>query len=269
MNENGGFSNAYTTEFDTNFYFEVASDAFAGALDRFAQFFVHPLFNADGIERELLAVDSEHKNNLQNDDWRFSQAQQSNGDPQHPFSKFGTGSSETLKNENLRDALLDFYRNHYSAHLMKLVVFGKEPLDSLKTLVLELFSTVPKNIDAHVDLPKSLPFDRSSRGTLTHVKAIKDIRRIEITFQISDTSSHYRASPGKYISHLIRHQGEGGILAFLKKKNWGTELSAGFEYNGLGFQVMRISIEPTAEGLGKKHLYVSIEVQYSTMCRGI
>jgi len=43
---------------DTNYYFEVAADAFEGALDRFAQFFVHPLFNADGVDRELLAVDS-------------------------------------------------------------------------------------------------------------------------------------------------------------------------------------------------------------------
>lgn len=105
-------------------------------------------------------------------------------------------------------ALVDFYKKHYSAHLMKLVVFGKEPLDSLKTLVLDFFSTVPRNIDAHVDLPKLLPFDPSSRGTLTHVKAIKDIRRIEITFQTCDSSSHYRANPGKYISHLIGHEGE-------------------------------------------------------------
>ena len=121
----------------------------------------------------------------------------------------------------------------------------------MKTLVLEFFSTVPKNIDAHVDLPKLLPFDPSSRGTLTHVKAIKDIRRIEITFQTCDNSSHYRANPGKYISHLVGHEGEGSILALLKKKNWATELYAGFEYDGLGFQIMRISIELSREGLGK------------------
>ena len=53
----------------TNYFFDVSPDALEGALDRFAGFFYEPLFNEDCTEREIKAVDSEHKKNLQNDVW--------------------------------------------------------------------------------------------------------------------------------------------------------------------------------------------------------
>ncbi len=37
---NGGYNNAYTTSDHTNYQFEVRHEAFADALDRFAQFFI-------------------------------------------------------------------------------------------------------------------------------------------------------------------------------------------------------------------------------------
>lgn len=53
----------------TNYFFAVGADALEGALDRFAGFFYEPLFNEDCTEREIKAVDSEHKKNLQSDMW--------------------------------------------------------------------------------------------------------------------------------------------------------------------------------------------------------
>lgn len=53
----------------TNYFFDVGADALEGALDRFSGFFYEPLFNEDCTEREIKAVDSEHKKNLQSDMW--------------------------------------------------------------------------------------------------------------------------------------------------------------------------------------------------------
>lgn len=69
LSTNNGMSNAYTAMTSTNYYFDVAPDALEGALDRFSGFFIEPLFNEDCTEREIKAVDSEHKKNLQNDMW--------------------------------------------------------------------------------------------------------------------------------------------------------------------------------------------------------
>lgn len=63
-------------------------------LFRFAQFFLCPLFDESCKDREVNAVDSEHEKNLMNDAWRLFQLEKATGNPNHPFSKFGTGLSE-------------------------------------------------------------------------------------------------------------------------------------------------------------------------------
>ena len=62
---------------------------------RFAQFFIAPLFNPDGTDREMKAVDSEHKKNILSDAWRIMQIERTSSNPKHPYSKFGTGCLET------------------------------------------------------------------------------------------------------------------------------------------------------------------------------
>jgi insulysin len=87
LSTHSGSSNAYTAPTETNYYFEIAAQAEAsdkkpdegvvtngtvesplyGALDRFAQFFIAPLFLSSTLDRELKAVDSENKKNLRSD----------------------------------------------------------------------------------------------------------------------------------------------------------------------------------------------------------
>ena len=45
LSSHNGHSNAYTAMTSTVYYFDVASDALEGALDRFSGFFKEPLFN--------------------------------------------------------------------------------------------------------------------------------------------------------------------------------------------------------------------------------
>ena len=58
---------------------------------RFSQFFLKPLFTESATGREVNAVNSENDKNIQNDAWRIHQLEKSTADPQHPYSKFGTG----------------------------------------------------------------------------------------------------------------------------------------------------------------------------------
>ena len=65
LNSHGGYSNAYTSQENTVYYFDVQNDAFEEALDMFASFFTCPLFTEASTAREINAVDSENKKNLQ------------------------------------------------------------------------------------------------------------------------------------------------------------------------------------------------------------
>lgn len=147
-----GYSNAYTARTETNYYFEVGYEHLHGALDRFAQFFISPLFLEDCLDRELRAVDSEFKKNLQQDNYRIHQLGKSLSNPKFPYCHFSTGNLQTLKDEpsakgiNVRAEFLKFHEKYYSANGMKLVVLGREDLDTLQNWVVEMFSDV-KNKD--------------------------------------------------------------------------------------------------------------------------
>lgn len=56
--KHSGHSNAYTASDSTNYYFEIGPEYLEGALDRFAQFFIAPLFDPSCTDREIRAVDS-------------------------------------------------------------------------------------------------------------------------------------------------------------------------------------------------------------------
>jgi insulysin len=123
-----GRTNAYTSTENTNYYFDIVPDHFKEGLDRFAQFFISPLFTPDATSREMKAVNSEHNKNLQEDSRRKHHFLKTRVNPYHPYNKFGTGNLETLNeipkqnNIDIREALLKFYDQHYSSNVMTLTV---------------------------------------------------------------------------------------------------------------------------------------------------
>lgn len=59
VSQHGGYSNASTDAEHTIYQFEINHKHLPEALDRFAQFFIAPLFHEGSSEREMKAVDSE------------------------------------------------------------------------------------------------------------------------------------------------------------------------------------------------------------------
>ena len=100
------------------------------SLFSFAQFFISPLFDASSTDRELEAVNSEYEGNVSKDAWRISQLEKSTSNPDHPYSRFSIGNTESLRTVpkqrgiDIRQVLLDFHRDHYSSNRMSLAVLG-------------------------------------------------------------------------------------------------------------------------------------------------
>ncbi|KAL0093600.1 ubiquinol-cytochrome c reductase core subunit 2 [Phycomyces blakesleeanus] len=254
LSDHSGFSNAFTGLENTNYYFEVGHEHLEGALDRFAQFFISPLFSDSCTERELKAVDSEHKKNIQQDSWRMFQLEKTLSNPNHPYCHFGTGNMETLsedprkKGQDIRTELLKFHDSYYSANIMKLVVLGRETLEELTEWTVEKFKDVRnKGID-----PPSFPNHPLTKNELMKqifVKPVKDVRSLEMTFPFPDQRPLYAVQPGCYISHLIGHEGRGSVLSLLKKHGWANYIQAGSIHGGIGFEFMRVNIDLTEDGL--------------------
>lgn len=162
----------------TNYFFDIDPNFFEESLDRFAQFFIDPLMLETSVNREIEAVHSEYQKNLDQDLWRLEQLLQSISNPQHDYSKFNIGNLETLQDIpaangiNIRDALFEFYKNHYSANLMCLVVLGKESIDELKKMVGNIFSPI-KNLKFNHKTYTEHPFDENCLQKIVKVVPVK------------------------------------------------------------------------------------------------
>uniref|UniRef100_F7BR07 Nardilysin n=1 Tax=Equus caballus TaxID=9796 RepID=F7BR07_HORSE len=264
LKKHGGSDNASTDCERTVFQFDVQRKYFKEALDRWAQFFIHPLMIRDAIDREVEAVDSEYQLARPSDANRKEMLFGSLARPGHPMGKFFWGNAETLKHEPKRNnidthaRLREFWMRYYSAHYMTLVVQSKETLDTLEKWVTEIFSQIPNN-----GLPKpnfghlTDPFDTPAFNKLYRVVPIRKIHALTITWALPPQQQHYRVKPLHYISWLVGHEGKGSILSYLRKKCWALALfggngETGFEQNST-YSVFSISITLTDEGY--EHFY--------------
>ncbi|EGC46859.1 a-pheromone processing metallopeptidase Ste23 [Histoplasma capsulatum var. duboisii H88] len=244
-----------------------------GALDRFAQFFIAPLFLEATLDRELRAVDSENKKNLQNDDWRLMQLNKSLSNPEHPYHHFSTGNLQTLRDGpqsrgvNVRDEFIRFYETNYSANRMKLVVLGRESLDELEGWVAELFADVKNK-----NLPQNRwddvqPYTPADLQKICFAKPVMDTRSLDIFFTYQDEENLYDSKPARYISHLIGHEGPGSILAHIKAKGWAYGLSAGPIPICPGSAFFTISIRLTEDGISNYQEVIKTVFQYISILK--
>jgi len=272
LSSHGGFSNAYTGFEDTNFFFSIHKDYLKGALDRFAQFFIAPRFDPRYVEREINAVHSEHQKNFKSDDRRVFQVSRSTSNPIHPYSKFGTGSLETLYGKDrdasdLRDRLIQYYDQNYSANRMKLVILGKESLSDLEVLANEFFSKVP-NKNLKPKSYESIPVLDVNLPRVINIQSIKEIRRIQLMFPIPSQRKYFKNKPGELLAHLLGDETDGSVLSYLKEKGWATSLTAGVGTESKDFSIFGVDISLTPKGLNQIDSIVQAVLAYMDLIRG-
>ncbi|BGP54049.1 hypothetical protein JCM8202_003048 [Rhodotorula sphaerocarpa] len=256
LTQHSGMSNAFTGLDQTNYFFDVAPQHLEPALDRFAQFFISPLFDPSCSEREANAVHSENSKNLQSDMWRFFQLDKSTSSRQHAYWRFGTGNRVTLWDEpiskgiDVRKRLIEWCEKHYSANTCKLSVVSKDTLDATTAMVVSQFAPVPNRHITPPEFPGS-PLTSDELGRTLFVKSVKDMRILEMSFPMPDETELYASKPGSFISHLVGHEGAGSVLSYLKNKGWANGMSAGAGNGAVGFEFFKVQVDLTQEGLAQ------------------
>lgn len=269
IKQNGGSHNAFTSYAQTTYFFDVDNEQLSGALERFAPFFISPTFNEAYVDREKNAVHAEYSANLKEDGRRIFSAQKMAMNPEFTFSNFSTGNLDTLSDRDdskIRDELISFYKTHYSSDRMTLVIAGDYELDQLGNKARNLFSDIPKR-DVHFErpdvpvfVPEQLPLDM-------HIKPVKEIRELRFTFPLPEIISQYQHKPVQLLSNLIGHEGDGSILALLKKKGWAESLSAGRSLSTRHASTMVVGIGLTKSGLLHQEEITSILMEYIDLIR--
>ncbi|WP_152032831.1 insulinase family protein [Ereboglobus luteus] len=247
LTSNGGYNNAYTADDHTNYLFEIRHEAFEGALDRFAQFFIAPLFTPEFTERELNAVNSENQKNLENDRWRYWQVRRSLYRADHPANHFGTGNSDTLAGVS-REELLDFYNKHYSADRMTLALTGRASLDQMEQWVRQYFSPI---VNRKLGPIRYDPDYLSEKPALriVRVEPIIDGRELGLEFRMPAIQRYWASKPDHLLRFILGYEGKGSLLSQLKAEGLATGLSAYGGDETQDYGRFQISVALTPEGL--------------------
>ena len=249
--EHGGADNAMTSFAHTSHFFDINAAHLEGALDRFAQFYISPRFDAGRVDGERQVIHAEYCAQRRGDRARSFAAWRQILDPRHPLARFPFGNAETLADRPgapIRDALIDFYERTYSAHLMKLVVLGREPLEVLEDLARTRFSAVPRRrfepprISAPLYPEKLLP-------ARLNIEPVRELRAISLSFPMPPILPHHQSHPLALVAHLLGHEGRGSLLSALKGRGWAEGLNVGVGVRHRDFATFTIAVNATPTGI--------------------
>lgn len=269
IRSHGGSHNAFTAFQDTNYFFDIQPDHLEPALDRFAQQFSAPLFTADLVDRERNAVHSEYSASLKDDGRRYYSVLKAISNPEHPFSQFSVGNLSTLKNTDerpLRDDLIAFWHEQYSANLMTLAVYGPQSLDELEAMVRPRFRAIENRNLTEKDYPEPR-FAPDTLPAELQVKTFKDIRQLRLIFPIPSQQERYQTKPLNYVASLLGHEGPGSLLDVLKRQGWVESLSAGSGTDTGEDATLELTMTLTAEGLKHRDDIVALAFDYVELVR--
>lgn len=278
ISTHGGDNNAWTDMSRSCFYFCVEQKYFYRALDRFANFFVSPLFKENTVDREIEAVDSEYQMNLPEDDIRTSHVFKLLAKKNHPMTKFTLGNAKTLRDIpkeqglNIYSKLRDFYNKMYSAQYMTLAIHSKDTLDRMEKRVREMFELIPNN---KLPIPAfdhfKNPFQDESFHKIIKVVPVRDIHKMWISWPCLPVDDKYKTKPLHILDAILTHEGTGSILSLLKKRAWAVELCGNMSYDGSDQNTMwswfLLDIDLTPEGLNHYQDVVLIVFEYLLMLR--
>lgn len=260
ITQHGGGSNAFTSNDETTYHFDINSEHFEHALDIFSHFFIDPIFNEEMILREVNAVDSEFFGNYNSDPYRLHQMMHSLIDPSYPVTNFNCGNKTTLlgpegQRPELFNEMVKFYRNYYSADQMTLTVLSNQSIAVLEKMIVSKFTPIKKH--DHFLHPKDgisknlLPYtdflNKNINIPLVKVVPLGAKNKIIIHWQLPSSYTNYKCKCEQFWSNIIGHEGPNSLLSYLKNLSYVTSLSSGSNVNPL-FDLFSISMILTEHG---------------------
>lgn len=270
VQENGGFSNAYTATDHTNFFFQIGEGALVEALDRYSDYFKSPTFDKNYSDKERNAVDSEWSMGKSDDARIINRLRGVTANPEHPAQRMSVGNLSTLvdqKDKSLYSAMTDFYQHYYSSNNMKLVLFGKQDTATLAELATQYFSDIDnKNINQPVVSIAGLTDLQT--GEHIYYQPQKPTRQMVIEFPIKNNSGQWRVKPNRYLANLLSSEEPGTAAEVLRNKGWIDNLTASDRPDYYGDDgIFTVNIGLTEKGLAHEDEIIATVFKYLDLIR--
>ncbi len=247
MSAHQGDTNAYTEDLNTNFHLTIPVESFPEAVDRLAQFFISPKFDARLIGQELQSIQSEYEKNISNAEWRMDYLSRLTILPTHPRYYSFQGNLDTL-GKIPRATMLDFYNRYYSANNMTAVLISSLPLPTLKKLGRSIFSQV-KNRDVEVPRYPALVDFKVTTPQLFLGKVDQDEYILQLNYLFAPVNQDYWMTKAlTLLSQQLTDMREGSLGNYLKSKGWLSEFSGYPDIQSAVYSALTLELQLTPEG---------------------
>lgn len=231
------------------------------SLYRFAQLFISPLFDERSVRREILALESEFRNNFSVDEFRLEDLIRRFVNPHHPFSTFGDGCVKSLTHKSapfknyifqsckIAQALLQFHSDYYTANLMKVCVQSPYSLDRIEECVTDIFSEIPNRKRKHPTQSYELvPFFSPDYKTVKIVAdSLVDAPSLEILWTTPPQRKMHISQAISYVEKLFTSKQRCGLLHLLRSLGWCLDVTTTIRTH-LTFCIFNLTIILTDEG---------------------
>lgn len=267
LNQHNGSTNAYTAHEHTTYYCDIDSEYLGTMADMFSQFFISPLFKADTVDKEINAVNSEYLNSLNSKAFRLEALCKNFIKKGNPEGRFNCGNSETLRQENGLEEVINLWKTKYSSNLMSLVICGSGNVENLIKIA-NLFSfiknnNVIKNPDPNFSIDL---FESEYLSKTICFKPIDDKYQLIIVNVLPGLLNKFKCNPLGYIQHILTRSEEGSLLCLLKNNELAFSIS--FECDLLiNLTNVKISVGLTKKGYEDQDKVLSIISSYLSSIR--
>ena len=216
ISENGGSTNAYTSDYFTIFYFDIFNDKLEKALDIFSRFFIDPLFDVDSVNREINAIESEHNKNINSDIWRIYHLIKISSKKDSAINKFSTGNLESLNKPNLREEMIKFYKKFYIPSNLCIVTASSLDQSKVIKFINNSFSTIKEK---KLDIPKIVKPFFESKISSYFIKSVNKGNQLIYYWDIPIIYNEYLYTHSNFIlSEIINSSHKKSLSNFLIKK---------------------------------------------------
>lgn len=255
VSSKGGFTNAYTTDSHTQYYFST-SEGFLDLLKIFSRFFVKPLFDVKYVEKEVSAVDSEHKKNISSDGWRTMNLS-SEFFTDGINDRFSTGTRESLLGDSvnkdpivLRERLVNFYETLYSADRMILFISNKVLSERFIDDICNMFVDVPLRDTQRTDDTARVRIT-DNEYEMIKIKTVNESNYLTVKWLINGSELYENnlcVTGYDVLSHILSHCGPGSLYEILVKLGLIVGMWSGVESSFKNNCMYNLQLKLTVKG---------------------
>lgn len=200
-----------------------------------------------------------------------------------------------------REALIQFWTEHYHAANMKLVVLGRGTLDDLQAVVENTFGSVraSNGLDVESTHGQNLSFNtndlnppqssevifstenshygvsafHSSKnlGVICEIIPVKEKRTIQLLFATPPMQDPLlrKSLPQRLISHILGHESPGSLHHLLSDLGYINSLSSGTAVDTRDFSLFSLNLGMTPKGMANTEEVLDLCFQWIDMIRAL